>query len=626
MEEKAKGQHRADRVDKDEVDFCGGYLGPRGGSRRALLAGTNHATERIQPSRIIFGRNFGRYSPQIYPPRPPRALPTPTGQPSDIIHFPDELESSHFYWGFPSVPVLLARSAINSYWEEPYGPEAYSRIKEFRSIPENHAIHDVWEANLAFKVHAVLESHGVEWTSTDIACFGWKDDDFFLCRRKSPSCLTLWIGVMKPEGFDEMNTEQRGKYVREVAQVIPECLALLHEYGIDDVDVEIRHSAVTLCGQLQAPLPFDPAPDKRLPFTTAIGHTICSKDNIKLRGTGGFFVTSKGDPNRLLLVTARHVLFPEGDNRHFNNIRDNQPRHNVVLVGGNSDFEEYLSEIEGMRRRQQSLYDDFRAKEGHSWKVDAVKSKLTRLESILRELNDKRDSAEDGIFGHVILSPPHNVFPIDCDHHHDGDSPEIDNQEFDPIAEDWAVIEVDSSRINASNFKGNVLDLGEKVAPFVGDYQLFQLITALKKDDPTSPITISGVKHLLQLSGCVPDESYSKPTQVLKRGHSSRLNVGRSTGIPSYFRVRRGNAWSTRLKALPVYPFMHSSIFAKHGDSGSAVVDRTGRIFGLFFAGASSCRPGAAMDVSFVMPVKFLRERMEQCGLHDINFEPILTQ
>ncbi|KAJ3483745.1 hypothetical protein NLI96_g6108 [Meripilus lineatus] len=536
------------------------------------------------------------------------------------------MESSHYYWGLPSVPFLLARSAINSYWEEPYGPEAYSRTKEFRPTPENHAIRDVWEANLAFKVHAVLESHGVEWTSTDIACFGWKDDDFFLCRRKSPSCLTLWIGVMKPEGFDEMNTEQKGKYVREVAHVIPECLALLHEYGIDDVDVEIRHSTVTLCGQLEAPLPLDPVPDERLPPNTTIGHTFRPKDNIKLRGSGGFFVTTKGDPNRLLLVTARHVLFPEGDNRHFNNIDANQPRHNVVLVGGDPLVEEHLSGFEGMRRREQSLYDVLSAKEGNSSNVVAIRSKLTRLESLLHELNEKRNRAEDSIFGHVILSPPNNVFPIGRDHRHGGDSQKIDNQEFDPIAEDWAVIEVDSSRINASNFKGNVLDLGEKLLPFRGDFRIFKLITTLKKDDPTSPIAISGMGHILRLNGCVPDESYSKPIQVLKHSHSSMLNIGRSTGIPSYFRVRRGNGWSTRLKAWPVYPLMTRGVFARSGDSGAAVVDRSGRIFGIFFAGASSCAPGATMDVSFVMPVKFLRERMEQHGLHDINFEPILTQ
>ncbi|KAJ3483738.1 hypothetical protein NLI96_g6104 [Meripilus lineatus] len=147
----------------------------------------------------------------------------------------------------------------------------------------------------------------------------------------------------------------------------------------------------------------------------------------------------------------------------------------------------------------------------------------------------------------------------------------------------------------------------------------------MKKDDPTSPMAIAGNEHLLQLRGCVPDDSYSESIQVLKRGHSSKLTVGRSTGIPSYFRMKRGSAWSPRLKAWPVYPFMHSSIFATQGDSGSAVVDRSGRIFGLFFAGASSCTPGKAMDVSFVMPVKFLRKRLKQHGLRDVNFDPILT-
>ncbi|KAJ3483741.1 hypothetical protein NLI96_g6103 [Meripilus lineatus] len=62
--------------------------------------------------------------------------------------------------------------------------------------------------------------------------------------------------------------------------------------------------------------------------------------------------------------------------------------------------------------------------------------------------------------------PPNNAFPIDRSHH--SGSQKIDDPEFDPIAEDWAVIEVDPSKINASNFKGNILDLGEKLSSLKG--------------------------------------------------------------------------------------------------------------------------------------------------------------
>ncbi|KAJ3483742.1 hypothetical protein NLI96_g6102 [Meripilus lineatus] len=278
---------------------------------------------------VIMRPPRGLKVPGLPYPIPDHDEPPPQGSNSSI-HFPDGPEATHCYWGLPSVPIFLARSAINSTWEEPCGPEAYSKIKEIRPM-QKHALHDVWEGNLAFKIHDVLDLHGVQWTSTDIACFGWKDDDPLHGRKKSPSFLVLWIGVMEPEGFNGLNAEQKAEYVRGVAQVIPECLKLLRQYGIDDVDVEIRHSTVALCGQLQAPLPSDPVPDERHPFTTAIGHTICSKDNMKSHGTGGFFVTAKGDPHRLLLVTARHVVFPEEDNRYFESIDASQSRHDVVL-------------------------------------------------------------------------------------------------------------------------------------------------------------------------------------------------------------------------------------------------------------------------------------------------------
>ncbi|KAJ3483736.1 hypothetical protein NLI96_g6109 [Meripilus lineatus] len=620
MEEKAKVERSAYKDDTDDSGPSGSYSGSQGGLRQTLWPEPKHPTKQILPTRIIH-IPLGRYPSPILPKAPSSQGPNHT------IHFPDALEANRYYWGLPSVPILLARSAINSTWEQPCGFEAYSKIKEFRPM-QKHALHDVWETNLAFKIHDVLDSHDVQWTSTDIACFGWKDDGFWRGRNKNPSFLVLWIGVMEPDRFDEMNSDWKAEYVRGIAQVIPECLKLLQQHGIDDVDVEIRHSAITLCGQLQAPLPSDPVPDERHPFTTAIGHTICSRDNIKYHGTGGFFVTTKGDPNRLLLVTARHVVFPGGNNGYFENKNASQPRHDVVLVGDDSDFAAHLSEVESQRRRQQSMYDSLVSGEGHLkylWTVDGTKFRLSHLDSILRELNDHWNSIGDRRLGHVILSPPNNTFPIDRGHY-DGNQ-RIDSQEHDPIAEDWAVIEVDSSKINASNFQGNILDLGENLTLFQRNYHpLFQLATAMTEDDPTSPMAISGQEHLLELSGCVPDDSYSTPMQVLKRGHSSKLTVGRSNGIPSYFRMKRDNTWSTKLKAWPIYPFIHDSIFAKHGDSGSAVVDRTGRIFGLFFAGASSGAPGRGMDASFVMPVKFLREHMEQHGFHDINFEPILTQ
>ena len=81
-----------------------------------------------------------------------------------------ELEALTYYAGLPSRPVLVARSS-KTLWEAPDGPEAYSVIRMLRPVG-NHALKEVWEDNLALKIHALLDSMKVDWTSTDVVRIG----------------------------------------------------------------------------------------------------------------------------------------------------------------------------------------------------------------------------------------------------------------------------------------------------------------------------------------------------------------------------------------------------------------------------------------------------------------------
>ena len=81
-----------------------------------------------------------------------------------------ELEALTYYAGLPSRPVLVARSS-KTLWKAPDGPEAYSVIRKLRPIG-NHALKEVWEDNLALKIHALLDSMKVDWTSTDVVRIG----------------------------------------------------------------------------------------------------------------------------------------------------------------------------------------------------------------------------------------------------------------------------------------------------------------------------------------------------------------------------------------------------------------------------------------------------------------------
>jgi hypothetical protein len=96
------------------------------------------------------------------------------------------MESKFYYAGLPSAPLLVARSSTTS-WEVPTGPEAYPRHKELRVVG-NHAIKDVWEGDVSLKVHNLLKSMQIKWTSIDIVRIGYEGE--------SSAPVIVWIGVI----------------------------------------------------------------------------------------------------------------------------------------------------------------------------------------------------------------------------------------------------------------------------------------------------------------------------------------------------------------------------------------------------------------------------------------------
>ncbi|KAG9312654.1 hypothetical protein JVU11DRAFT_7070 [Chiua virens] len=129
------------------------------------------------------------------------------------------------------------------------------------------------------------------------------------------------------------------------------CQRILFEHNILDVDVEIRESEVCLDSnsgpELLAPTPPLPSDSNHLikvlePLTTTLGLPISTELIPSVQGTAGLFIqTEGGNGKKLLLITARHVLFaPDKNNNHYRHKNTSQPRHNVVLFG-NSGFKQY---------------------------------------------------------------------------------------------------------------------------------------------------------------------------------------------------------------------------------------------------------------------------------------------
>jgi hypothetical protein len=114
------------------------------------------------------------------------------------------------------------------------------------------------------------------------------------------------------------------------------CLDVLNEFGLTDIDVEIRESSVTRSAgpKLLSPvISSNPTVAVRDPLTHALGLPISAEATPYVAGTGGFFMAEGGGSEELLLITARHVVLPlnKEPNVKFERKNQSQPRSNVLL-------------------------------------------------------------------------------------------------------------------------------------------------------------------------------------------------------------------------------------------------------------------------------------------------------
>ena len=519
---------------------------------------------------------------------------------------PSPLEAKTYYYGLPSRPVLVVRTGTTP-WRAPTGPEAYTKIRDVRPVG-NHALKEVWEGNLALRIHALLDSMNVKWTSTDVVRIGDAG--------KSPAPVVLWIGVIPASlsGDDGI-------------VVASKCRKLLEEIDITDVDVEIRESVVTRSAGpklLTSAYSSNATAVVHEPLTTTLGLPICAHHTPWIEGTGGFFITEGGNTDRLLLVTARHVVLApnENENMHFKHMNNGQPRHDVVLFGDVA-FKKYLKFVQDEIRGKSFLADynerRIRAVEGKDdqaadrerqdaqRELDEAMKAMEELKPFYPDVSTRLATPESRILGHVVLSPPIK-FGV-------GSSSE-------GYTEDWAVIEIDTSKVDMSNFRGNAIDMGANV-PFT------ELALVMRHRG-----FLIYLRHrLLRLKGTIPDREMRHPTTldldgnprllVIKRSNTTGLTIGWANDVCSYTNNYDSNGKAEASKEWAILQFnSKSGAFSEKGDSGAVIVDGFGRIGGLLTGGAcsaSSSDMDMDMDITYATPISFLLKRMQDNGLYEPN-------
>ncbi|KAH7910997.1 hypothetical protein BJ138DRAFT_1126399 [Hygrophoropsis aurantiaca] len=516
---------------------------------------------------------------------------------------PSEMEASIYYSGLPSTPKLVARTSTTP-WHAP-GLELYRQFKQLRPAG-NHALQDTWEDNLAFKVHALLDSMKVEWTSTDVVRI------VNAGAASSSAPVTIWIGVL-PESLSG----------NDGVVVVSKCQALLVENGITDVEVEIRESVVTRSAGPKlfntSNLYTDPTvAGVREPLTTTLGLPISAQSTPWAEGTAGFFMVEDGVPERLLLVTARHVVFPPHKNEmneHFEHKNDSQHRHNVTLFG-DSGFPKYLECIkskieekefdaklreEGMRAA--GTRDDLEAnavRKKAQAELDDAREAMKWLSTFHGDVVTRWATPESRVLGHVILSPP---------------------------------TKPSAGSSSEAHFNGNVMDLG---TTDISEYKLNCMMHPNIQNVESFKYPHNG---LLMLRGTIPVDEMRHPTacdqdkqpslMVVKRGTATGLTIGHANNICSYTRCYKGyddddikEATSKEWSILPCDK--SSGPFSANGDSGSVVVDGCGRIGGLFTGGAAAAL-SSKMDITYATPISFILKRMQHHGIIQPNINPVLA-
>jgi hypothetical protein len=512
---------------------------------------------------------------------------------------PSPVESQYFYYGIPSQPPLVARSSLNV-WLKPTGPEAYLLPKESSPIGL-HPLREIWGATVGPTMVGYLDSKGVKWTSLDPVRMGYAGES-------SPPII-VWMGVVPGSISGE-----------EGIKVTTHCKSILSAHDID-VHIEIRELMVI---RSASPKMYKPVPTSnatawaREPFSTALGLPICAEVTPSIQGTGGFFISYPLNPGKIYLVTARHVVFhpDETSNELYQHRNSSQCRRNVLLFS-NAAIEKHImateSEISGkhiiIEQLKRQLEDakrmdeeDTEAERNHVLpQLEEGRKAIGALEKFHADVSKDWKKQENRILGYVVLSPPIGLG--------------VGEEGF---TEDWAVIEINDSKVDSTNFVGNAIDLGTTIP--------IDVFTAGMFPHPANPPLFKYPgNRLLKFSGTISDEEMYKSgpktldhnndpcIMVIKRSYASDLTVGRLNNIRSFTRVYFKGQSGQMSKEVTVLPRnSKSGAFSRPGDSGSAVIDGKGRFAGLLIGGAGVTE---VFDCTYLTSINFLLKRMLEHGL-----------
>jgi hypothetical protein len=230
--------------------------------------------------------------------------------------------------------------------------------------------------------------------------------------------------------------------------------------------------------------------------------------------------------------------------------------------------------------------------------VKKAKEAIVAFKKLLDDVEKGWENIDNRVLGHIRFTP----------------SLELSSGP-NKYTRDYALVEIDRSKIDAASFTGNAVDLGTKIESPKFTCLIFP-----------NPQNRHGFRYppnrLFKIQGIIPNEEMCHPTVldkndnpcciVMKRGNATGLTVGRANDFWSYVRNYYDNGDTQTSKEWAIFTYdSKSGPFSNKGDSGSGIVDSFGRLGGLL-TGADGVTESS--NITYATPVSFILDSLKANG------------
>lgn len=532
---------------------------------------------------------------------------------------PSEEEQQRYYYGLPSQPKLVARSSTT-----PWRPQQDQwPIGKLLDPVGKHKIVGLWNDSTGPLRRDILNAVAyLNWTAIDILRIGYERKNE-LTGEIFDHPVTLFISV----------GEDSTPWPLGHATVM-QCFRILQQYGIIDVNVEMKESRVTpfashppaspillertelsvappTIPKLSAAAVSEPLDFHGL-FSEYLGQCIASSD-LTAEGTKCLYLRDRNN-GKILALTCRHVVFssvhPTTEYRYDG--ADTTLRRTVLQPGNKTWaklFEDATSNV--------AVYDkDIKRIEDHEQMDPSIKTeRLASMndaraffrdkEQMLRQLEDPATR----VIGHVLFSPEFGTGVT---------------RRAGQRVRDWALIELHQGKHSS--------DLGRLRNRVVAPKKLhLEVKDKTRAEFGEVSCTLACDKaNTVALVGTIPDkEMYDEHFQaisaslhepaimVLKNGQKTGLTIGLASQVKSVVRRPHGDI-SVVSEEWCILGHKKNNegrreAFSEPGDSGACVFDTHGRVGGMLTARLEKDAT-TLHDVSYATPIEWLLEDIKGYG------------